>query len=124
MFTPLNPAYTVGPAVDAIPFRRDDVSLSFLPLSHILERMFGYLMFHVGVSIAYVESMETIVDNLGEVRPTIVVSVPRIYEKIYARVLDSATAAGGLKKRIFLWARAVGEEWADVRLAGGRPAGM
>lgn len=118
MLTHGNIASNVAAVTRAIPFRDDDVSLSFLPLSHILERMFDYLMFAVGVSIAYVESIDTIVDNLGEVRPTIVVSVPRIYEKIYARVLESALSAGGLKKQIFFWARKVGEQWADETLAG------
>ena len=101
-----------------IPFRSDDVSLSFLPLSHILERMFDYLMFHVGVSIAYVESIDTIVQNLGEIHPTIVVSVPRIYEKIYARVLENALSGGAAKKRIFFWARGVGDRWAAEMQAG------
>jgi long-chain acyl-CoA synthetase len=121
MLTHGNIASNVAAVTRAIPFRDDDVSLSFLPLSHILERMFDYLMFAVGVSIAYVESMDTIVDNLGEVRPTIVVSVPRIYEKIYARVLENALSAGGAKKQIFFWARAVGERWANETLAGRRP---
>ena len=107
-----------------IPFRSDDISLSFLPLSHILERMFDYLMFSVGVSIAYVESIDTILQNIGEIRPTIVVSVPRIYEKIYARVLESALAGSAVKKKIFFWARAVGERWGIERQAGRAPAGF
>jgi long-chain acyl-CoA synthetase len=65
--------------------------------------------------------MDTILTNFGEVRPTIVVSVPRIYEKIYARVLENALAGGSVKKRIFFWARAVGERWADAVLAGRTP---
>ena len=121
MLTHGNIASNVAAVTRAIPFRGDDVSLSFLPLSHILERMFDYLMFAVGVSIAYVESIDTIVDNMGEVRPTIVVSVPRIYEKIYGRVLDNALSSGGVKKRIFFWARKVGERWTDTTLAGRRP---
>ena len=121
MLTHGNIASNVAAVTRAIPFRGDDVSLSFLPLSHILERMFDYLMFAVGVSIAYVESMDTIVENMGEVRPTIVVSVPRIYEKIYARVLENALSSGGAKKQIFFWARKVGEQWADETLAGRRP---
>ncbi|HEU4586063.1 MAG TPA: long-chain fatty acid--CoA ligase [Gemmatimonadaceae bacterium] len=121
MLTHGNIASNVAAVTRAIPFRDDDVSLSFLPLSHILERMFDYLMFAVGVSIAYVESMDTIVDNMGEIRPTIVVSVPRIYEKIYARVLENALSAGGAKKQIFFWARKVGEQWADETLAGRKP---
>jgi long-chain acyl-CoA synthetase len=73
------------------------------------------------VSIAYVESMDTIAQNMKEVRPTIVVAVPRIYEKIHARITESAMRAGGLKRAIFLWARSVGERWADVVLSGRKP---
>ena len=101
-----------------IPFRSDDVSLSFLPLSHVLERMFDFLMFHVGVSIAYVESIDTIIQNIAEIRPTIVVSVPRIYEKIYARVLESALSGSAVKKGIFFWAKGVGERWSKEMQAG------
>ncbi len=107
-----------------IPFRSTDVSLSFLPLSHILERMFDFLMFYVGVSIAYVESINTILENIGEIRPTLVVSVPRIYEKIYAAVLEKALAGGAAKKTIFLWARGVGDRWAAEMQAGRAPKGF
>jgi long-chain acyl-CoA synthetase len=107
-----------------IPFYSTDVSLSFLPLSHILERMFDYVMYYMGVSIAYVETIDTILQNIGEIRPTIVVSVPRIYEKIYARVLESALAGGAAKKAIFFWARGVGDKWSAEMQAGRRPGGL
>ncbi|HEY2027249.1 MAG TPA: AMP-dependent synthetase/ligase, partial [Gemmatimonadaceae bacterium] len=108
-----------------VPFEGNDVGLSFLPLSHIFERMAGhYLMFHVGCSIAYAESMDTVPVDLQIVRPTLVLSVPRLYEKMYARVLENALAGGALKKRIFFWARRVAERWADVKLAGGEPKGL
>ncbi len=98
-----------------------DTSLSFLPLSHIFERMAGhYTMFHAGVAIHYAESIDTVAANLVEVRPTVVTSVPRLYEKMYARVLENALSGGALKKRIFFWAKATGERWADYRLAGRR----
>ena len=109
----------------AIPFEGKDVGLSFLPLSHIFERMAGhYLMFHVGCSIAYAESIDTVPQDLAIVRPTLVLSVPRLYEKMYARVLDSALSGSAVKKRIFFWARGVAERWANVKLAGGEPAGL
>jgi long-chain acyl-CoA synthetase len=107
-----------------LPFRGDDTSLSFLPLSHIFERMGDYLMFAVGSSIAYAESLDTVPVNMAEVRPTIVFSVPRLYEKMYARVLQNALSGSAIKKRIFFWARDVAEKWADVKLAGGEPRGM
>jgi long-chain acyl-CoA synthetase len=115
---------TMSAAVQ-IPFEGKDVCLSFLPLSHIFERMAGhYLMLHVGCSIAYAESMDTVPVDMQTVRPTIVLSVPRLYEKMYARVLENALSGGALKKRIFFWARAVAEKWADVKLAGGTPRGL
>ena len=101
--------YDLGPS---------DVTLSFLPLSHILERMAGhYGLFCVGATINYAESIDTVPQNLMEVSPTFVTSVPRLYEKIYARVLENALAGGGVKKRIFFWAKGVGERWADLMLA-------
>ena len=109
----------------AIPFAGNDSALSFLPLSHIFERMAGhYLMLHTGTSIAYAESIDTVPINLQEVRPTLVLSVPRLYEKMYARVLENALSGGAIKKRIFFWARGVAEQWADQKLAGREPAGL
>jgi long-chain acyl-CoA synthetase len=108
-----------------IPFEGEDTALSFLPLSHIFERMGGhYLMFATGTSIAYAESIDTVPVNLQEVRPTIVLSVPRLYEKMYARILETALTGGFLKRKIFFWARGVAERWANEKLAGREPAGM
>ncbi|HTL95537.1 MAG TPA: long-chain fatty acid--CoA ligase [Gemmatimonadaceae bacterium] len=121
MLTHGNMASNVAAVAKVIPITDHDASLSFLPLSHVLQRHFDFLMFATGVSIAYVESMDTITVNMTEIRPTLVVAVPRVYEKIYARVLENALASGAFKKRVFFWARAVGERWADVRLAGRPP---
>ena len=101
-----------------------DVALSFLPLSHIFERMGDYLMWTTGVSIAYAESLDTVPVNMVEIRPTMVFSVPRLYEKMYARVLQNALSGGLIKKKIFFWARDVAEKWADVKLSGGEPGGV
>jgi long-chain acyl-CoA synthetase len=112
-------------AAACVPFEGQDVGLSFLPLSHIFERMAGhYLMFHVGCSIAYAESIDTVPINMQEVRPSIVCSVPRLYEKMYARVLENAVSGGGIKAKIFFWARAVADRWADEKLAGREPKGL
>jgi long-chain acyl-CoA synthetase len=124
MLTHSNIASNVAAVVGLLELGANDVSLSFLPLSHILERMFDYVMFAAGVSIAYVESMETIAANMQEVRPTIVVSVPRIYEKVYGRITDKALHGGGAKRHIFLWACKVGDKWTTEMLAGRRPGGL
>jgi len=109
----------------AIPFAGQDTCLSFLPLSHIFERMAGhYLMLHAGASIAYAESNDTVPLNMTEVCPTLVLSVPRLYEKMYARVLENALSGGAVKKRIFFWGRDVAERWANIKLAGGEPRGF
>ena len=108
----------------SLPFKGDDVSLSFLPLSHIFQRTGDYVMFATGTSIAYAESIDTVPINMQEVRPTIMFSVPRLYEKMYARVLQNAVAGGFVKRNIFHWARNVADKWADVVLAGGKPGGL
>jgi long-chain acyl-CoA synthetase len=118
MLTHDNIWFNVKSALHAFDLGPDDVTLSFLPLSHIFERMAGhYGLFCVGATINYAESIDTVPQNLVEVSPTFVTSVPRLYEKIYARVLENALAGGAVKKRIFFWAKDVGERWADLRLA-------
>lgn len=104
-----------------IPAGEGDVALSFLPLSHIFERTGDYFIFAHGVPIAYAESIDTVPLNMMEIKPSIMMSVPRLYEKIYARVLENAVQSGGIKARIFHWARAVGSRWADIKLRGKEP---
>jgi long-chain acyl-CoA synthetase len=101
---------------------KNDVALSFLPLSHIFQRMGDYWFFATGTSIAYVDNFDLVPMAMQEVRPTIAMSVPRLYEKMYARVLENALAGSAVKKQIFFWARAVAERWADQVLAGRSPS--
>jgi long-chain acyl-CoA synthetase len=86
--------------------------------------MGDYLFFANGCSIAYVESFDLVPICMQEVRPTIAMSVPRLYEKMYARVLENALAGSPLKKRVFFWARAVADNWATEKLAGRAPSGF
>jgi long-chain acyl-CoA synthetase len=104
----------------------DDDTISFLPLSHIFERMAGhYLMLYAGATIAYATNIDTVAAEMAEVRPTVMTAVPRFYEKIYGRVLDGALSGSVLKRRIFLWARRSGETWVEYALSGRRvPAGV
>ena len=112
-----NIASNVTTCVDLFSFTAEDECLSFLPLSHIFERMFGhYCMFHAGVVIAYAESIDAVPANMAEIRPHLMASVPRLYEKIYARVLDNVRTASPLRKRIFAWGRGVGEQWAELTI--------
>jgi len=101
-----------------VEFKDTDVILSFLPLSHILERMCTFAFLYVGATIAYAESIETVGENLVEARPTIMVSVPRLFDKIYARVIDQVLAGSALKKKIFFWAVRVGKKQGQMKLRG------
>ncbi|MEP6832674.1 MAG: long-chain fatty acid--CoA ligase [Gemmatimonas sp.] len=107
-----------------IPAGDGDIALSFLPLSHIFERTGDYFLFANGVPIAYAEGIDAVPLNMTEIKPSIMMSVPRLYEKIYARVLESAVQGGAIKSRIFFWARNVGNRWADVKLSGKEPGGL
>jgi long-chain acyl-CoA synthetase len=89
-----------------------DIFLSFLPLSHVFERMAGhYLVNYIGGTVAYAVSIDTVAENMGEVKPTVMTSVPRLYEKIYARILENVETGSPLKRKIFYWALSVGREY-------------
>jgi len=99
-----------------IPIDENDIFLSFLPLSHVFERMAGhYTGFSVGGSTYYAESMESVSENFGEARPTIMCSVPRLYEKMYSRVLDKVANDPPLRQKIFWWAVGVGQKAVKYR---------
>jgi long-chain acyl-CoA synthetase len=100
-----------------LPIDESDDTLSFLPLSHVFQRMVDYLLFSLGCTINYARSLELVSEDMKLVRPTIVVSVPRLYEKVHARV----TGATGVKGALVQWAREVGDAWATERLAGREP---
>jgi long-chain acyl-CoA synthetase len=118
MLTHGNICSNVRACLEVLRVSEGDSCLAWLPLSHILERMVEYYFFDVGVTINYAESVDTVAQNLQEVRPSVVVAVPRLYEKVYARVLDSAVSGSALKRRIFQWAKRTGEAWTAHRLAG------
>ncbi|MFL6468939.1 MAG: AMP-dependent synthetase/ligase [Pyrinomonadaceae bacterium] len=92
-------------------FATHDVPLSVLPLSHIFERSAMYLYIYHGMSVHYAESVDKVPDNLAEVRPTIFVGVPRIFEKVYARAKLNSANAGGVKETIFDWAIGVAKKY-------------
>lgn len=90
---------------EVVPVKENDIFLSFLPLSHILERTAGYYMpICYGATIAYAESIKQLSNNLKEVRPTIMISVPRIFEKFHDAVWDKINSSSSFNKKIFKWA--------------------
>ena len=96
----------------------DDSCLSFLPLSHVLERMGGlYAMLRAGATIAYAEGLERVAANAVEVRPTVLIGVPRFFEKVYARVMSNAKSERPLKRALFFWSLAGATAAARARLA-------
>jgi long-chain acyl-CoA synthetase len=98
----------------------EDAAVSFLPLSHILERMGDYWFFAKGVSIAYVHDLQLVAPSLLEVRPTIAISTPRLYEKVY----DAVRAQTGVKGKLVGWASGVAGRWTEARLSGTSPGIM
>ena len=117
MLTHNNLYWNIRTCSQLLPIDDRDSTLSFLPLSHVFQRMVDYLLFSVGCSIAYARSLQLVTEDLREIKPTLVVSVPRLYEKVYTAVRD----AEGLKRVVVEWAVAVGARWADAKLTGRRP---
>jgi len=86
------------------------VGLSFLPLAHVFERMIDYVMFSRAATITYAESIEKLADNFGEVKPHFFASVPRVYDKIHARIFQNLESQSPTKQKIFAWALKTGKE--------------
>jgi long-chain acyl-CoA synthetase len=118
-----NIASNVASGLQVMPIATGDTCLSFLPLCHIFERMGGlYAMLARGVTIAYAENMDTVAANAVEVRPMLLMGVPRFYEKVRARVLDNAHTLPPLRRAIFRWGLAAGQAAARAHLER-RPLG-
>ena len=96
---------------DLPPTDHNDRALSFLPLNHIYERMLNYVYMYLGLSIYFAESLDTIGDNLREVKPQIFTCVPRLLEKVYDRILSKGNEQTGIKRFLFFWAISVGEQY-------------
>ncbi len=100
---------------DLLPLPPTTVALSFLPLSHVLERMIEYFYFHFGVTIAYAESIDKLKENLLEVNPHIFAAVPRVYEKVYGRIMDNVSKAPAARQKLFWKALDVGKQVLALR---------
>ncbi len=105
-----NVAFDVTSTLSVLPFPKGDIMLQFLPLAHVLGRFEHFLSFDAMAVTAFARGIQTVAEDLPAVRPHVMVSVPRLYEKFYAAVLAKVNQEGGLKKRIFLWALSVGRE--------------
>jgi long-chain acyl-CoA synthetase len=102
-----NLASNVAASQERLKLEETDVALSFLPLCHAFERTAAYLYLATGVSIAFAESLDTLSRDLLAVRPTLMTGAPRVFEKIYARVLERGRAGGPLERRVFDWSMRV-----------------
>lgn len=112
MLTHANIISNVIDAGEKYDFSIHDVSLSVLPLTHVFERSAMYLYIYNGMSVFFAESVDRVPENLREVRPTIFVGVPRIFEKVYAKAKLKAAQTGGMKEKIFDWAIDVAKQFA------------
>ncbi|MBL0177392.1 MAG: AMP-binding protein [Ignavibacteria bacterium] len=122
MLTHANFVSNITAASQILPINSEDTLLSFLPLCHVFERMAGYYTVSAcGSTIAYAESIETVADNMIEVKPTIVVAVPRLFERMYTRIARRVEKDSAGKRKIFYWAVAVGRAFVAARKRGRVP---
>ena len=98
-------------------FGEHDIALSVLPLSHVFERQAMYMYLHQGMAVYFAESLQTIGPNLREVSPTVLVGVPRIFEKIYARIRERAAEAGKVSAAMLAWSVSVARDYAKHVIA-------
>jgi long-chain acyl-CoA synthetase len=120
MLTHDNFISNVRSITEGLPISPADTSLSVLPLSHIFERSVFYVFCYVGVSVHYAASIEQVGEFLREVRPTIMTAVPRLFEKVYHRIIKKGMAAGGLKSKIFERSLSIGQKYAQLKFAARR----
>ena len=109
----------VNSTLEIYPITKDDVFLSFLPLCHSFERMAGYYSaFAAGAPVYYAESIETVAANLIEVKPTIMTSVPRLFERIYSKIIKNVESQPEKKQKIFYGALNIGNQYANAKREG------
>jgi len=121
VLTHSNIASNVKACERLFPLGGHDVAISFLPLSHVYERMLDYTYFSLGVSIAYAESFDALPRNLLEVRPTVLAVAPRVLQKIHEKVTEAVRQAPPLRQKLFHWAVRVGGEYLPYRLERREP---
>ncbi|MGE5499324.1 MAG: AMP-dependent synthetase/ligase [Syntrophothermus sp.] len=118
MLTHRNIVSNILAAAEAIPFTKEDVFLSFLPLCHIFERMAGYYTaFAAGGMVVYAESIDSVAANLIDIKPTILTTVPRLFERIYSKIQKAVEAQPEKKQKIFNWAIETGRQFITAKKA-------
>jgi long-chain acyl-CoA synthetase len=123
MLTHHNFMFNARACLELVAISHEDVLLSFLPLSHVFERMAGhYLPLTCGSTIAYAESPFTVAQNLGEVRPTLMASVPRLYETMHDRILRAVKEGSPIKQKIFGWGVKTGQKVSQAIQAHKEPS--
>jgi long-chain acyl-CoA synthetase len=106
----------VNTTLENYPITKDDVLLSFLPFCHIFERMAGYYTgFSSGGTIYFAESIESVPQNIIEVKPTFITTVPRLFERIHAKILKNVEAQTIKKQKIFSWAIETGKQYMEAK---------
>ena len=118
MLTHANLVSNMKAGAEVLQLSQDDAALSFLPLSHGFERTVAYIYVFSGVTVTFAESFDTIGRDIALVRPTLLTGVPRVFEKLNARIMEKGLAETGIKKSIFRWAIAAGEARGRAELRG------
>lgn len=108
MLSHKNLVSNVMATVNLCPFKPDWRALSFLPLNHVYERMISYVYISRGMSVYYAENLETIGDNLRDIKPHMFITVPRLLEKVFERIVNTGSQLKGIKKILFFWALNLG----------------
>ena len=108
----------VRATVPVLQLTSQDVALSYLPLSHVFERMVTYLYLHEGLTVCHAESLDTLARDLQEVRPTVMTGVPRVYEKLHGRIREAVAQAPAFRRRLFDWAVRIGTDASTARREG------
>lgn len=103
---------------DPIPADKDSKVLTFLPVCHVYERMLHYLYMYLGCSIYFAESLDTIGDNIREVKPDVFTAVPRLIEKVFDKIMAKGDELSGIKRKLFFWAVELAEDYDPVNRSG------
>lgn len=118
MLTHANFVSNVLSIAGGLPISSSDIALSVLPLSHIFERTGFYIFCYAGVSVYYTASFDQVAENLREVRPTVMTAVPRLFEKVYHKIVKKGFSQKGWKRRVFVRSLAVGQRYGEAKDKG------